>query len=73
MLVRKANETNSHNSVSIWSTVDCWKRDWRPRTAAWKRAAVSGSCHGNLELMLFNTCVSNFKQRKLAFDGFTQF
>lgn len=46
MLVRKANETNSHNSVSIWNTVDCWKRDWRPRTAAWKRAAVSGSCHG---------------------------
>lgn len=38
MLVQKANETNSHNSVSIWSTVDCWKRDWWSRTAAWKQA-----------------------------------
>lgn len=46
MFVQKANETNSHNCVSVWSTVDCWKRDRGPRTAAWKRAAVSGSCHG---------------------------
>lgn len=46
MLVQKANETNSYNCVSFWATVDCWKRDWRPTSAAWKQATVSGSCHG---------------------------
>lgn len=46
MFAQKANETNSHNCVSMWTIVDCWKRNWGPRTAVWKRAAVSGSCHG---------------------------
>lgn len=31
------------------------------------------SRHGNLELMLLSICVSDFKQRNLAFDGVTQF
>lgn len=34
---------------------------------------VSYSCHGNLELMLLNNFVSDFKQRNLAFDGITRF
>lgn len=52
---------------------------WKILSKLWS-VAVNGvgtlvcySCHGNLDLMLHNICVSDFKQRNLAFDGITQF
>lgn len=45
MFVQKANETNSHNCISIWSAADGWKCGGRPGATAWKPAAMAGPCH----------------------------
>lgn len=45
MFVQKANETNSHNCISIWSAADGWKCSVRPGAAAGKPAAMSAPCH----------------------------